>query len=150
MQGKQWKFIRGKPILVNIYFQGKSGEKWKKSKEILLNIKNHWENNLLLFLDLIVKTKTNLFQKQLEEHSKNKPNNNPLSVWKVSHLLWVINAVQYRMLKSTFKICILKVLVTDRSSVLQFCPNQTEQVNQSSVSRTETEQNRTCKKRIKS
>ena len=30
------------------------------------------------------------------------------------------------------------VLVTDRSSVLPFCPNQTEQVNQSSFSRTET------------
>ena len=39
-------------------------------------------------------------------------------------------------------------VVTDRSSVLLFCPNRTEQVNQSSVSRTETEQNRTCKKRI--
>ena len=41
------------------------------------------------------------------------------------------------------------MLVTDRSSVLPFYPNRTEQVNQSSVSRTETEQNRTCKKRIK-
>ena len=30
-------------------------------------------------------------------------------------------------------------VVTDRSSVLPFCPNQTEQVNLSSVSRTETE-----------
>ena len=40
-------------------------------------------------------------------------------------------------------------VVTDRRSVLPFCPNRTEQVNQSSVSRTETEQNRTCKKRIK-
>ena len=39
--------------------------------------------------------------------------------------------------------------MTDRSSVLPFCPNRTEQVNQSSVSQTETEQNRTCKKRIK-
>ena len=40
-------------------------------------------------------------------------------------------------------------LVTDRSSVLPFCPNRTEQVNESSVFRTETEQNRTCKKRKK-
>ena len=39
-------------------------------------------------------------------------------------------------------------VVTDRSIVLLFCPNRTEQVNQSSVSRTETEQNRTCKNRI--
>ena len=37
-------------------------------------------------------------------------------------------------------------LVTDRSSVLPFCQNQTEQVNKSSVSQTETKQNRTCKK----
>ena len=35
-------------------------------------------------------------------------------------------------------------LVTEQSF-----PNQTEQVNQKSVSRTETEQNWTCKKRIK-
>ena len=40
-------------------------------------------------------------------------------------------------------------ILTDRSSVLPFCPNQTEQVNQSSVSRTETQQNRKCKKRMK-
>ena len=40
-------------------------------------------------------------------------------------------------------------IVTDQSSVLPFCPNRTEQVNQSSVSRTETEQNLTCKRRIK-
>ena len=40
-------------------------------------------------------------------------------------------------------------IVTDRSSVLPFCPNRTEQVNKSSVFRTETEQNRTCKNRIK-
>ena len=40
-------------------------------------------------------------------------------------------------------------LVTDRSSVLPFCPNRTEQVNQSSVSRTKTEPNRICKKSIK-
>ena len=38
------------------------------------------------------------------------------------------------------------ILVTDRSSVLPFCPNRTEQVNESSVFRAETEQNRTCKK----
>ena len=37
-------------------------------------------------------------------------------------------------------------LVTDRSSVLPFCPNRTKQVNESSVFRTDTEQNRTCKK----
>jgi hypothetical protein len=43
----------------------------------------------------------------------------------------------------------VSLLVTDRSSVLPFCPNRTEQVNQSSVSQTEIEQNRTCKKRIK-
>ena len=40
--------------------------------------------------------------------------------------------------------CLL--IVTDRRGVLPFCPYRTEQVNQSSVSRTETEQNRTCKK----
>ena len=40
-------------------------------------------------------------------------------------------------------------IVTDQSSVLPFCPNRTEQVNQSSVSQTETEQNLTCKRRIK-
>ena len=39
-------------------------------------------------------------------------------------------------------------VVTNQSSVLPFCPNRTEKVNQSSVSRTETEQNRTCKKHI--
>ena len=38
------------------------------------------------------------------------------------------------------------IVVTDRSRVLPFCPNRTEQVNQSSVSRTKTEQNRTWKK----
>ena len=32
-------------------------------------------------------------------------------------------------------------VVTDRSSVLPFCPNRTEQVNQSSVSRNQTELN---------
>ena len=31
-------------------------------------------------------------------------------------------------------------VVTDQSSVLPFCPNQTQQVNQSSVSRTKTKQ----------
>ena len=41
------------------------------------------------------------------------------------------------------------IVVTDRSRVLPFCPNRTEQVNQRSVSRTETEQNRTCKNRKK-
>ena len=40
-------------------------------------------------------------------------------------------------------------VVTDQSSVLLFCPNRTEQVNQSSVYRTETKQNRACKKHIK-
>ena len=40
-------------------------------------------------------------------------------------------------------------IVTDQSSILLFCPNRTEQVNQSSVSWTKTEQNRTCKKLIK-
>ena len=41
-------------------------------------------------------------------------------------------------------------LVTDWSSVLPSCaPNRKEQVNQSFVSQTETEQNWTCKKRIK-
>ena len=45
---------------------------------------------------------------------------------------------------------VLQELVTNRSSVLLFCPNQTEPANQSSVSRTKTEQNRTCIKCIKS
>ena len=35
------------------------------------------------------------------------------------------------------------VVVTDQIGVLPFCPNRTEQVNQSSVSRIETEQIRT-------
>ena len=35
---------------------------------------------------------------------------------------------------------VLQELVTNRSSVLLFCPNQTEQVNQNYVSWTETEQ----------
>ena len=50
---------------------------------------------------------------------------------------------------SCFRPTVVQSLLTDRSSVLPFCPNRTEQINQSSVSRTETEQNRTCKKRIK-
>mgnify|MGYP001309251485 CR=1 FL=1 len=36
----------------------------------------------------------------------------------------------------------MSVRISDRPSVLPFCPNQTEQVNQSSVFQTETEQNR--------
>ena len=36
-------------------------------------------------------------------------------------------------------------VVTDRSSVLPFCPNRTEQVNQSSVSRNQTEKNQSKK-----
>ena len=46
-------------------------------------------------------------------------------------------------------IVIILEIVTDQSSVLLFCQNRTEQVNQSSVSPIETEQNRTCKKHIK-
>ena len=40
-------------------------------------------------------------------------------------------------------------VVTDWSSVLLFCPNPTEQDNQSYVSQTKTKQNQTCKKHIK-
>ena len=45
--------------------------------------------------------------------------------------------------KRTTLIYLHCMLVTDRSSVLLFCPNRTGQVNISSVSQTETEQNRT-------